>query len=124
MKRITLMVTVALVMALMMAVGAGSAGAQGNNPAHLSSKGWNCFNVPGQGLHCQPPGAGNSSAAIPLKVYDTEDPEAEEASFLGTEILIREDLYAGQPCPQEGTASYTRLPFGYYYCHHYDTTQE
>ena len=121
MKRMLMLTTVALVMALMMAVGAGAAGAQGNNPAHLKEQGWNCYNVPGLGVHCEPPGGSTSSATTPLKVYDTADPADEEARFLGTEILLRPDLYAGQPCPQEGTDEYHLLPFGYYACHHYDT---
>lgn len=67
----------------------------------------------------QPPGADASDATIPLKVYDTQDPTAEQAPFLGTEILIREGLYHGQPCPQEGLEEYELLPNGYYACHHY-----
>ena len=121
MKRMLMLTTVALVMALMMAVGAGAAGAQGNNPAHLKEQGWNCFNVPGLGVHCEAPGGGNSSATTPLKVYDTADPADEEATFLGTEILVRPDLYAGQPCPQNDLPDYEDIGFART-CHHYDTT--
>lgn len=121
MKRMLMLTTVALVMALMLTVGAGAAGAQGNNPAHLSEQGWNCFNVPGLGVHCESPGGSNSSETTPLKVYDTADPAAEEATFLGTEILVSPDLYAGQPCPQNDLADYEDLGFARA-CHHYDTT--
>ncbi len=110
------------------------ASAGGNSPGHLSEKGWNCFDPDGPGpltVHCMPPGAGASSASMSVKVYDTVDPTATDAGFLGTEILIRADLYHGQPCPQDGLEEYEGLdlfppPFGdgaidYYACHHYET---
>ncbi len=120
MKRIVLLATAAAVMALAMALSAGIVAAQAPGPAQLVQRGWTCFDVSGPlGVHCQPPGADASDATIPLKVYDTQDPTAEQAPFLGTEILIREDLYHGQPCPQEGLEEYELLPNGYYACHHY-----
>jgi hypothetical protein len=39
--------------------------------------------------------------------------------FVGTENLIRADLYAGQPCPR-GTSGFVDLGVAvYWYCHHY-----
>ncbi len=105
----------------------GEAEAHGSSPAKMVRAGWECQNVPGLGVHCFPPGSAASSASIPVKVFDTDDPSATHADFLGTEILIRADLYHGQPCPQEGHDEYHGLDlFGgpeidYYACHHYDT---
>lgn len=39
--------------------------------------------------------------------------------FVGSENLIRADLYAGQPCPR-GTSGFVDLGVAvYWYCHHY-----
>lgn len=109
---------------------ANSAGAHGTNPAQLSRAGWFCFNVPDLGVHCVPPGGMASSASVSLHVFDTNDPGATHAPFLGTEILIRADLYAGQPCPQDGGGEYhflpsseSGLPVDYFACHRYDTSE-
>jgi hypothetical protein len=105
------------------AVRGDTAQAHGISPAQLSDHGWNCFDVPGLGVHCQPPGDGSSSATLTFLYFDTSDPNDEDAPFLGTEILVRADLYNGQPCPQEGLDEYTGLDlFGgpevdYYACH-------
>jgi hypothetical protein len=45
--------------------------------------------------------------------------------FLGTELLIRDDLYNNQPCPQDGLDKYEDLSgegLPYYACHHFDTS--
>lgn len=102
-----------------------SANGNGNSPAKRVNAGWNCFDVPGLGVHCQPPGAGASSATLPTQVFEGSDPTASDAHFLGTELLIRADLYNGQPCPQEGLDEWVGLDlFGgpeidYFACHHY-----
>lgn len=103
-----------------------SATAGGVSPAKLGNANWACENIEGQ-VHCFPPGGSASSASITVSVFDTSDPQAEEADFLGTEILIRADLFVERPCPQDG-GSYTGLDlFGgpeidYYACHRYDTS--
>jgi hypothetical protein len=129
MKRKTLVVSFVLV--LVLAATAVVAQAGGNSPAHLGEKGWNCFDPDGPGnplgVHCMPPGAAASSASMSVKVYDTEDVAATDAEFEGTEILIRADLYHGQPCPQDGLEEYEGLDLNmdgnvdYFACHHYDT---
>jgi len=103
----------------------GDASARGPTPKRLGDAGWTCFNVPGLGVHCQPPGADASSATISFLYFsDTSNPTDENADLTGTELLIRADLYHGQPCPQEGTEEWTGLDlFGgpevdYYACHH------
>lgn len=68
------------------------------------------------------PGGLTSSASIPILVFDDW---GDEGTFLGTELLLRADLYAGQPCPQDEPlflpAGETGLGTDYWACHHYDT---
>lgn len=92
----------------------------------LSRAGWLCVSIPSLGVHCFAPGAFASTPSVQVLVFDTEDPEDPGAPFLGTEVLIRADLYAGQPCPAEGGGEYeflpmeeTGLPADYRACHHY-----
>lgn len=89
---------------------------KGNSPQQLINAGWSCFDVPGLGVHCMPPGKKFGDRAIPILYFDTSDPLAAEADFLGTEILIRGDIYNGQPCPQEGASSYHDIG-DYFACH-------
>lgn len=116
--------------AVFVALSANSASAHGVSPAQLGRAGWTCFNVPDLGVHCIPPGGMQSSASVSLRVFDTDDAGSADAPFLGTEILIRADLYAGQPCAQDGGGEYhflpsaeSGLPVDYYACHHYDTSE-
>lgn len=99
----------------------GTTSAHGLSPAQLP-KGWTCFDVPGLGVHCQPPGDSASSATLNLLVFDTSDPGATDARFVGTELLISADLYNGQPCPQEDLVHYVDLSgegLPYFACHRY-----
>lgn len=45
----------------------------------------------------------------------------EDRTFAGIKNLIRADLYAGQPCPQDRLATWDGPIFGYYACHRFDT---
>lgn len=103
--------------------------AKGNTPAQLTQAGWTCMNVPGLGVHCIGPGAFKSLSTVPVKVFDTADPGASDAPFLGTELLINDDIFNGQPCPQSEHGEYdflpaaaTGFPADYWACHHYDVT--
>jgi hypothetical protein len=121
MKRNLLIFILALVLMLSLPVGV-SANDTGNNPKHLSEKGWTCFNVPGLGVHCAPPGVDMFSPdlkqkAVSVLYFDTNNPADAEAAFLGTELLISKDVYNGQPCPQEGLDEYHNLG-EFYACHH------
>jgi hypothetical protein len=58
--------------------------------------------------------------------FATTDLDAESAPLLGTERLIRSDLYRGQPCPTDPpTYQYSSLEprFGwdYHICHTFDS---
>jgi len=106
----------------------GTAGGAGNATwAQAKAAGWGCdpeILIVGY-YHCAPPGkpsvaaliAGTDVPSITLRVfYDNAD-----RTLAGTELLLRADLYAGQPCPQDDLAAWGLLPFGYYACHHFDT---
>ncbi len=42
-------------------------------------------------------------------------------TFHGTELLIRADLYQGQPCPQDNLDEFESVLDGAYFaCHHFD----
>ncbi len=52
--------------------------------------------------------------SIPVRVFDSN------GAFLGTELLLRADLYAGQPCPRDVVLDLQQLAgIPYYACHHY-----
>lgn len=50
-----------------------------------------------------------------------------ESEFLGTELIVRADLFNGQPCPTDPPSrQYTHLlpllGLDYYACHRYDSS--
>jgi hypothetical protein len=105
----------------------------GVSPAALHAARWDCLYAV-HAVHCLPPGAldgavaGTTEAATAL-VFETHDPAAENAPFLGTELNIRADLFHGQPCPTDPPSrQYTYLGPGgldlgldYYACHRFDS---
>ncbi len=83
--------------------------------------GWNCFNAgPNNWMHCNPPKTGNPDTivkTIQVKVFGEDG-----HPFLGTEILVHESIYNGQPCMTDGGGPYHFLGFiPYYACHHFAT---
>jgi hypothetical protein len=118
------------VVVLLLALSATSVLAAGSNtPAQRGTAGWLCVVAGPHGwVHCFPPGAFASSASLPVQVFDAEEPASSEGDFLGTEILIRDDLYRGQSCAAGHGGPYdalpsdeSGLPADYAACHHYDT---
>jgi hypothetical protein len=105
------------------AIAAAPASAKGPNPAQLGKAGWTCFDVPSLGVHCLPPGKAFGDVSVPVLYFDTADPNATNAPFKGTELLLRADHYHGQPCPTEGIPHYHGLDLDgdgivdYYACH-------
>jgi hypothetical protein len=108
--------------ASIVAFGAAAAGASAEGPtaAQLTTQGWTCVLVPGENLlHCRNPGS------QPLVVGPTQLDflvfDASGATFLGTEHLIRSDLYQDQPCNGTPAGLYEPIPRGpgYYACHHF-----
>lgn len=103
---------------LLVAALAGPVAAGGVNPAQLQKAGWTCFNVPGLGVHCTPPGGSGNATAV-LYFGGTSDPGATDAAFSGTELLLAPDVYNTRntpPCPQEGLDAWTNLGFAFA-CH-------
>lgn len=91
--------------AALLAALAGPVSAGGVSPAQLQRAGWDCFNVPTLGVHCSPPGVtpiGSGNATPLLYFFNTTDPNETDTEFSGTEQILLEDAYHGQPCPQEG----------------------
>ena len=100
MKRILLTVV------MMVAVLSAGAFAQkrGLSPKQLKDQGWTCFNVPGLGVHCAAPGVEwppTAPAFQLLYFFNTTDPDSDAADFTGTETLIADEYYQGQPCPTQ-----------------------
>jgi hypothetical protein len=99
-----------------------AASARGNDADQLSNAGWTCVVAgPHDWVHCFKPGFDGTGESQIVKVF-TGDGD----TFLGTELLIRADLYAGQPCVTDGGGDYAEL-FGvladdYYACHLFDTS--
>lgn len=94
-----------------------SAQSQGLTSDQLIAAGYDCFPAgPNDWIHCLL-GRKFGKRVIPVKVFSIDGSE-----FLGTEQLLRDDTYAGQPCPQDGLAQWDALAVpGYYACHHFDT---
>jgi hypothetical protein len=124
-----------------------AAPARGVSPAQLQRAGWSCVNPAfafpaNPNVHCFPPRklegviAGTAETTL-LMTFATSDVNAEEAPLLGTERMIRADLFHNQPCPTDppggppGAAtsppryqwSYLGPRFGwdYYICHTFDS---
>jgi hypothetical protein len=112
MRRIIIIITIMFLIALL----ANPVQAQGS---------WLCLSFGSLGVHCMPPGAFVSSETVTARVFDTADPAASDAPFLGTALFVRADLYNGQPCPQQGFDQYIPLDFtgdgatDYYGCWHH-----
>ena len=114
--------------------------AHGHSHTQLEKAGWTCQPIPfGDPAdfefwpHCFPPNisfegaAAGNYASITVKVFDDLRPDRGNGHFLGTEILIHEDVYNEQPCMGEGGGEYHYLggpdepqPIPYYACHHFD----
>lgn len=124
MRRVVVIMTIA---ALSMAI-AGPAAGKGPDPDRLANAGWFCFGHTTAAIHCLPDsdavfsGEANSSVIL---TWGTETGE-----FWGTELLVHEDLYNGQPCPQDlvngEPSAYIHLPdlgltLPYFVCHHFES---
>jgi hypothetical protein len=110
------------------AIGDAGASAMGNaslTPADFEARGWDCRALPFNPtlVTCSrpnqvhplalpgPPPPDDRPASITLLVFDN-------GVFVGTSVLIRSDLYHGQPCRSTGSA-YTFIPrIGFYECLH------
>lgn len=124
-RRLLLLMLVALV-AMVMSPLPGAAG--GVSPAKLAKAGWECVPLGPLGVHCVKGSFGDLAAGeaktVTVRIFAGGDPTSDEAEFLGTELLVHESIFNGQPCPQDGGEYHYLGAEGlpYYACHHYDTT--
>ncbi|HEU5491556.1 MAG TPA: hypothetical protein VFU84_12245 [Gaiellaceae bacterium] len=111
--------TIALGAVALVAMLAVPAQAMGPTPEQLSAAGWTCFQPPiapptivcaNPGLGRPFPGNPDPSPAYTLLRFDLD------GNPLGKVHLIREDLYAGQPCAQAGGPYLFNPRIGYYEC--------
>jgi len=138
-----LLITIAALLAVAALSVAPRASADGVSPAQLTQAGWDCI-YPGDfnpNVHCFAPGqlagveAGTAASAL-LVAFATPDVNATQAPLLGTERMIRADLFHNQPCPTDPPGypgattspplyewSYLGPRFGwnYYICHTFDS---
>lgn len=79
-------------------------------------------------FHCVPDGEALVSGAATSTVLSWSTGTGE---FWGTELLIHEDRYNGQPCPQDEvdgeSAEYIHVselgdPLPYFVCHHFESS--
>lgn len=141
-----LLITIAVLLAVALSV-TPRASAQGVSPAQLTQAGWDCVNPAAAfpanpNVHCFAPGklagvVAGTAASAHLITFATPDVNATQATMLGTERMIRADLFHNQPCPTDppgGPPGVTTSPplyewsylgprFGwnYYICHTFDS---
>lgn len=107
------------------ATGAPSSGKPNRSLDQAIAKGWDCnpLILIGGHYHCSPPGRPSvadiiAGTDVPSVVHQVFLPNG---NFAGTEILIRADLYAGQPCPTDQWLPVPPVgPVQYYACHHFE----
>jgi hypothetical protein len=113
---------------------ASAVAASGASPAQLQRAGWSCLLPPPEfnpNVHCAPPGQlegviSGEAAAATFLAFATSDLHATNATLLGTERMIRADLFHGQPCPTDPPSFeyswlYPRFGWDYYICHTFDS---
>jgi hypothetical protein len=108
--------------------------AGGPSPAQLTRAGWTCILPPPEfnpNVHCLPANqlagviSGEAEVVVAL-AFATDDLAATEARLLGTERMIRADIFAGQPCPTDPPSNeyswlFPRFGWDYYICHTFDS---
>ena len=115
-----LIVTVA-VAAAAMAVLTGTARADGVTQPQLVAHGWTCVPfLPANRTSCFDPGVGRPfpNNPEPAPTYHFVAFDLTSGAFLYTGLLIRQDLYHGQPCSSTGARYDFRGLIGYYECVH------
>lgn len=116
---------IAVLIAMLLLLLAFTGAYAGYTSQQLANAGFTCVNTGPYNLtHCFPPyitfpndlGSGKYKT-VQVKVFNEAG-----TTFLGTELLVRADLYNGQPCPQDGgTYDDLRVSPGlpYFACHHF-----
>ncbi len=130
-SRLGVIAALGVLFVLALAVVPPAAAGPGQSPAQLTKAGWDCIVVFGA-VHCSPPGGlalvlSGAAETMTFSVFGTTDPTATEAPFSGTELIVRADIFSGQPCPTDPpSGQYTYLlpliGLDYYACHWYDSS--
>ncbi len=100
---------------------AGPLVAGGHTAQQMERAGFDCPNLgPNNWMHCMDFDAlmAGKKTVIPVKVFSEYGSE-----LMGTELLLREDIYfkSLQPCPQDDLNMWGDTGAGYYACHHFST---
>jgi len=116
---------IAALLGAVLAVATAAASAEGVSAAQLEDAGWDCPFVLGA-VHCARPGGlarvGSGEAeTMSFLVF-----RASDGAFVGTELIVRADVFNGQPCPTDPpSGQYTHLlsliGLDYWACHRYDS---
>jgi hypothetical protein len=123
----------AIAMVALVATGPSATTAQGLSPARLAAAGWDCILPPpfNPNVHCAPPGSlekiiSAEAEMVMMLAFATDDLGATDAELLGSERMIRADLFHGQPCPTDPPSHeyswlFPRFGWDYFICHTFDS---
>jgi len=101
---------------LMLALTIASPVQAGSTAEKLERAGFVCFVAgPSDFVHCWR-AKDFSEPAISVMVFDQDG-----TRFMGTELLVHEDQYSDQPCPQDGGDWDYMGAIPYFACHHFYT---
>lgn len=122
MKALKISIAVVPIVAAITIAGTALGGAGGLSPAQLSSQGWHCFDHPTLGVHCAAPGQEwppSGPTTQLLYFFNTHDVNSTVPDYTGTETLLHDDRYNGQPCPTQpgGYVYLGGLGLDYWACH-------
>lgn len=126
---------IALVVAVIAALAMpASLSARGLSPAQLARAGWTCILPPpdfNPNVHCLPAdqlaGVISGEAVVVISLaFATDELDDQDTDLLGTERMIRADIFAGQPCPTDPPSLgyswlFPRFGWDYYICHTFDS---
>jgi len=113
---------VTLIAAAAATIASATASSSGHTAEQLKGAGWECVTPTGDNVHCTKVIEELGTAPrLTFRVFDVRTGE-----FLGTEMLVHEDVFKGEPCPtdppsQEYTFLGPILGLPYYACHRYDS---
>jgi len=94
-----------------------------SSPEDFAARGWDCRPAPTNPIRvtCSPPNQGHP-VLLPGPPPPADRPETftllvfDSGVFIGTDLLIRSDLYQGQPCHSSGGPYRFIARIGYYEC--------
>jgi hypothetical protein len=94
--------------------------ASNGSPDDFAARGWECRTSPVPGrVVCSHPNQGFPAVPPPTNRPATYQLRAwQDGVFAGNILLIRPDLYEGQPCDSTGEPYIYRAVIGYYECLH------